>query len=106
MESGLPVGAATEAFTRKSLERTDHAASRPYDREHVTTFMKGSTASFRRAYLSAPIELRRPNLRLTIDTIEDFLFVKSLLREVPDEPHPVPLSRYLMSHRSFSAASV
>jgi len=106
MEADLPVGAATEAFTRTALEKADHSTSLSHHREHVTTYMKENPACFRIAYLSPPPVLRRPSLRLTIDTIEDFLFVESLVREVPDEGPPLPLSRYLESPRSFSSASV
>lgn len=36
----IPDGFDIEVFTRQMLDEADHAASEPYDREHVTTWMR------------------------------------------------------------------
>lgn len=95
MEGELPVGAATEAITAEALEEADRRATDIRYREHVTLYIKEHPDEFRTATLSAPGPLRRPDVRLTVDTPEDFDYVESLLLRLPEEPHPVELERYL-----------
>jgi spore coat polysaccharide biosynthesis protein SpsF len=95
MENSLPVGAATEAITAAALERSDLAACDPAHREHVTLYVKENLNRFRVAYLSPPDALCRPDLRITVDTPEDFLFVEDLILAIPECGHPLPLEQYL-----------
>lgn len=95
IENGLPVGAATEAITAPALERSDLESRDPGHREHVTLYVKENLNKFRVAFLSPPDTLCRPDLRITIDTAEDFLFVEDLILAVPEGEDPVPLSCYL-----------
>ncbi len=95
VESGLPVGAATEAITAQALERSDLESRDPGHREHVTLYVKENLNRFRVAFLSPPDTLCRPDLRITIDTPEDFLFVEDLILALPEGENPVPLAHYL-----------
>ncbi len=95
MESGLPVGAATEAITRRALEKVDRLTRDPRDREHVTVFVKEHPERFRLAYLSPPDRLKKPHLRLTIDTPEDFIFMETLMDSLPESSSPAPTEMYL-----------
>ncbi len=95
LESGLPVGSATEAITAEALKRSDLEATAPGHREHVTLYAKENPERFRLAYLTAPDALRRPGLRLTVDTPKDFIFVEELIRSLPESGSPLPLERYL-----------
>lgn len=95
IESELPVGAATEAMTADALEEADRRAIEVRHREHVTLYIKEHPDEFRTAILRAPDPLRRPDVRLTVDTPEDFDYVESLLLRLPEEPHPVALEKYL-----------
>ena len=70
-EEGLPVGAAVEGITSAALARADREATTPHDREHVTTFVKRNGHAFRTVTRPVPLPLRRPDLRLTVDTRED-----------------------------------
>jgi spore coat polysaccharide biosynthesis protein SpsF len=106
METHLPVGAATEALTRKTLEKVDGLSRTARHREHVTLYIKEHREQFRTAFLDAPLTLRRPALRLTVDTAEDFLFLESLIQKVQESDDPVPLSRYLPRSCSFSKAGI
>jgi spore coat polysaccharide biosynthesis protein SpsF (cytidylyltransferase family) len=69
-ELSLPVGAAVEAVTIDALERAHALAHDPADREHVTTLVRRDRR-FHAVELIAPPQLRRPALRLTVDTAED-----------------------------------
>ena len=95
VEIELPVGAATEAITAQALRRVDALAESPWHREHVTLYVKENPDSFRVAFLAPPDVLRRPDLRLTIDTPEDFILIEDIIQGVGDSSRPLPLERYL-----------
>jgi spore coat polysaccharide biosynthesis protein SpsF len=78
VEFGLPVGAAVEAVSVDALERAHARAVDPYDREHVTSFIRRDPA-FQALRAMAPRRLRRPGLRLTVDTPTDLAFVRDVL---------------------------
>src|SRR5262245_58236394 len=77
-EEGLPYGAAVEAVTRDALDRAAREATRPDDREHVTTYVRRHSHRFHIVQLAAPTPLRRPDVRLTVDTATDLAHVRSL----------------------------
>jgi spore coat polysaccharide biosynthesis protein SpsF len=78
VECGLPVGTAVEAVTLAALERAEALVTDPYDREHVTSLVRRDVR-FQSLRAMAPRDLRRPGLRLTVDTQEDFDFVARTL---------------------------
>jgi spore coat polysaccharide biosynthesis protein SpsF (cytidylyltransferase family) len=80
IEHGLPIGAAVEAVTLAALERAHTLITDPYDREHVTSFIKRD-GRFRALRVVAPGDVRRPGLRLTVDTQEDLDFVRAVLAQ-------------------------
>jgi spore coat polysaccharide biosynthesis protein SpsF len=79
IEDGLPVGAAVEAMRVEVLREADALATTAYEREHVTPFIRQSPDRFAVRSAPAPFELRRPSLRLTVDTRHDLQFVRSLV---------------------------
>jgi spore coat polysaccharide biosynthesis protein SpsF len=81
-EHGLPVGAAVEALSVQALRRADARTTDPADREHVTTIIKRESAVFNSLEVPAPAQLRRPDLRLTVDTPEDLRFMCEVLSRV------------------------
>lgn len=95
IENGLPVGGATEAITARALERSDLESRDPGHREHVTLYVKENLNKFRVAFLSPPDMLCRPDVRITVDTPEDFLSVEELILALPEGADPVPLAHYL-----------
>jgi spore coat polysaccharide biosynthesis protein SpsF (cytidylyltransferase family) len=84
-ESGLPFGGGVEAMTRDALFRAAASAGDPYEREHVTPFIKRRPDEFHIALVSAPLALRRSGLRLSVDTREDLLFVRDLYARAGSE---------------------
>lgn len=81
-ERGLPCGAAVEAVAFDALCRADREATEAEDREHVTTIIRRDLARFRPLAVDAPPELRRFDLRLTIDTDHDLRFMRRLFERV------------------------
>ena len=84
-EVGLPYGAAVEAVTREALDCAAAHAGAASDREHVTTFVRRRTDLFRVLHVQAPAPLRRPDLRMTVDTPEDLAHVRALFARTGSE---------------------
>jgi spore coat polysaccharide biosynthesis protein SpsF (cytidylyltransferase family) len=76
-ECGLPTGTAVEAVSVEALGRASAAASDPYDREHVTSLVRRDRR-FRALRAVAPGVLRRPGLRLTVETADQLDFVREV----------------------------
>jgi len=79
LERGLPVGAAVEGIRADALLEAAARAVDPYDREHVTPYLKRPEHRLRVHEPLAPIDVRRPDLRLTVDTPADLEFMTSIL---------------------------
>jgi spore coat polysaccharide biosynthesis protein SpsF len=94
VERGLPYGAAVEAITRDALRAAAREATAVEDREHVTTFVKRGAARFRLVLPDAPAPLRRPDLRMTVDTADDLTYVRTLFERTGlEEPSLARLIR-------------
>jgi spore coat polysaccharide biosynthesis protein SpsF len=86
-EDGLPYGAAVEAVTRDALTRAAREAREPDDREHVTTWVKRRSDLWNLAFPAPPMPLRRPDVRVTVDTPADLAYVRKLFaRAGSDDP--------------------
>lgn len=95
IEQGLPCGAAVEGVTVDALERASRLAVDPADREHVTTLIRRDTAQFAPLVVDAPAGLRRPDLRLTVDTPEDLAFMRELYGQVTGGTGEPPLAAFI-----------
>jgi spore coat polysaccharide biosynthesis protein SpsF len=91
VECGLPVGAAVEAVTVEALDRAAALVSDPYDREHVTSVIRRDSR-FRALRAVAPGLIRRPGLRLTVDTPDDLEFVRHVHDDVGAPETIAPLT--------------
>jgi spore coat polysaccharide biosynthesis protein SpsF (cytidylyltransferase family) len=94
VECGLPYGAAVEAVTTAALARAAAETQDPYDREHVTPFVRRTTG-FTMLSAMAPGHLRRPELRLTVDTPEDLRHMRVLLAPYRQAAEPPPLAEII-----------
>jgi spore coat polysaccharide biosynthesis protein SpsF len=88
VECGLPVGGAVEAVSLDAMERAHALVTDPYDLEHVTSFIRRDVR-FRALRAVAPGDIRRPGLRLTIDTPEDLEFIRQVYASL-DEGDELP----------------
>jgi spore coat polysaccharide biosynthesis protein SpsF len=105
VEHGLPVGAAVEAVTTTALERAQTLLTDPYDREHVTSFVRRDPR-FRALRAMAPSDVRRPGLRLTVDTTEDLEFVRAIYRNVSNGDALVALNAVIRAADGYLVQAV
>lgn len=94
VERGLPHGAAVEAVSASAILLAAAQATIAADREHVTPFIKRDE-QFVAIDAIAPGALRRPTLRLTVDTPEDLDFVRKVFSRILDTTVPAPLAEIM-----------
>jgi spore coat polysaccharide biosynthesis protein SpsF len=68
----LPVGVGAEIFSSMALCRSAREGHAPHHREHVDEYMIENPQIFRTGTLSVPTMKKRPDVRLTVDTEEDY----------------------------------
>jgi len=94
VEHGLPYGCAVEAIDVEALRHADQIATLEFDREHVTPFLKRD-----RTYMAldaiAPSDVRRSDVRLTVDTHEDLDYVRCVYERVEPTDGPPPLTELI-----------
>jgi len=70
--SGLPLGAGVESVSAAALLRAEAEASAPYEREHVCPYLYAHPELFSLHRPLAPLRWQGADMRLTIDTREDY----------------------------------
>lgn len=80
--SGLPLGCGVEVIRRESLEECFRDGKTPYHREHVTPYIKEHPELFsiQRHLVSIPFSVS--NMRLTVDTPQDFQLAEKIYSEI------------------------
>jgi spore coat polysaccharide biosynthesis protein SpsF len=82
--SGLPYGAGTESVTAAALLRAEKEAAALPEREHVCPYLYGHPELFRLHRPLAPLCWQSPDIRLTVDTREDYERAQILYRALWD----------------------
>ncbi len=72
------LGLGSEALTFDALKKAWENAEEPYQREHVTPYIYEHPEIFKIKYVTPTDFLRRKDIRLTVDTIEDFKLYQEL----------------------------
>ena len=78
VEGGFPRGLDVEVFNFNTLAISYDKAVERSEREHVTLFIYQNPKLFRICFVEAIGVLRRPDIRLTVDTEEDLLLVREI----------------------------
>lgn len=68
----MPLGVGAEIFAFAALERSVWEGNAPNHREHVNEYIQEHPDIFRIGVLEIPAAKRYPNLRLTVDTEDDY----------------------------------
>jgi spore coat polysaccharide biosynthesis protein SpsF len=70
--AGLPYGAGVESVSAKALLRAEAEASMVSEREHVCPYLYNNPHLFKLHRPLAPLTWQAPNIRVTVDTQEDY----------------------------------
>ena len=81
-ENGWPGGSGAEVITKEALFKINNLCKNIKYREHVTLFAREHQDLFKFYNFDAPLNLLRPNLKLTVDTPEDLNFVRNIYKKL------------------------
>ncbi|MCK5174159.1 MAG: hypothetical protein KAR47_12265 [Planctomycetes bacterium] len=87
----LPCGAGTDAFSADLLRLLDKKVTDPGEREHVNLHILRNPKRFRAIFPRVEGDLARPDIRMTVDTKEDWQRVESLFSTTEIEPWKISL---------------
>ena len=88
----LPYGVGVDVFSSDLLRVLDGETTDQGEREHINLHILKNLDKFRTLFLNIEGELARPDIRMTIDTEEDWQRVKSLFKVTEAEPWRISLS--------------
>ncbi len=91
---GLPLGAGAEVFTYEALSHAYRDATQPYEREHVTPYLKEHPTLFRHMELVSHSYAKYSDIRLTLDTEEDYRLLCCIKEEFNDR---IPTTQEIIS---------
>jgi spore coat polysaccharide biosynthesis protein SpsF len=78
----LPIGLDASAINFQALEEAFKNAKEAYNREHVTSYFYENPDIFKVNSVILPKYLENPNLRLTLDTDEDFALITKIFEKL------------------------
>lgn len=102
---GTPYGTGVEVISASALLEASRGEPSDYEREHVTAVLYRHPERYRIEMRQAPSALSCPDLRVTLDTDEDYRWLQQLFGELWEgRPLEIPeLIRYAVSHQKSSA---
>lgn len=77
-----PRGMDTQVFPTAILEDVARRTNDPVDHEHVSYFIYQHPELYRLGNIIAPRKLRHPEMRLTVDTPEDFELIENIIENL------------------------
>lgn len=87
-------GLAVEMISFKALEKIYNVSTAPRHREHVTYYAYEYAEEFKQTILELPLFMLHPELRLTVDTEEDYNLCQALTEHFGDRKD-IPASEYV-----------
>ena len=78
--NGYPYGAGVDAFKSTLLTILDKKTQNKLEREHINAYILENEHEFRCRYISPPEEQAREDVKVTIDTFEDWQRINKLLK--------------------------
>lgn len=84
LEGGLPRGLAVELISYEALLRIHEIGKEPRHREHVTYYAYEFTEQFETVTYKLPENLKAPELRITLDTAEDYALLTEVAKHFND----------------------
>ncbi len=105
-DSGLPAmkthfGFFAEITSFKSLETTAQKTQDPFYCEHVTNYIYEHPEFFSLNFIKIPEKIENANIRLTVDTIEDFKISQNIYSSLVKDfssLEPVEILSYVKNH--------
>ncbi len=87
-----PHGLDVEVFNFNALEKAHKNATKDYEKEHVTPYITRNPKIFKINEIKAPQELYAPDIRITLDTEEDYALLCAVFEYL------YPKDKYFNAH--------
>lgn len=87
-DNNYPDGFGAEVVNAQLLYSVSELALEPEEREHVTLHIIRNPDKYSISTFDAPYEILGPDIKLDIDTADDFMQMKGLIESLPDERKP------------------
>lgn len=96
----LTRGLTIELISYPALKKIYEQATEPRHFEHVTYYAYEYPEQFKYTFMQLPALLLNPNLRVTVDTAEDYSVCTILAEQIPDSIYAPSeeIIRYLLEH--------
>ncbi|CAA7618671.1 cytidylyltransferase domain-containing protein [Magnetospirillum sp. UT-4] len=95
LERTYPIGMDTQVFATRVLADAFARTDDPQDHEHVSLFLYRHPELYTLKGLTAPPELTDPELRLTLDTADDYTVITALFERLHPKDPAFPLAAML-----------
>lgn len=102
----LPLGSFTEVISMEALEQSNQFGNEKHRSELVTSFITENPHSFNIYGIEPPKELKRPDVRLTVDYPQDLILVRSIWDGVSNREDPYSLRTILEYYDSENLKSI
>ncbi|MCL1864808.1 MAG: glycosyltransferase family protein [Spirochaetes bacterium] len=79
---GIPLGTGVEVVKKSALQKAYESGHEPHHKEHVTPYIKEHPELFKIVKYQSPLINPYPNLRLTVDTLEDYKLMEIIYNEL------------------------
>ena len=89
--TNLPYGAGVDVFSAALLKSFQQNLTDPREREHINLHILRNPDRFKTSFPEQEGELARPDLRMTVDTKDDWLSMASLFNLTEKVPWEIPL---------------
>ena len=101
MGNNYPDGLGAEVINFSILERIDRLTKDPTYREHVTPYIWDHQNDFHIETIQAPPDIAGPDIKLDVDTVEDFRRLESLIKALPYDPEVLwPAKEIIKTYRN------
>lgn len=102
----IPVGTYVEIISLKALEKSHASGEGRHRSELCTLYIKENPDKFKTIKWKAGAEIKRPEIRLTVDNPEDLIVVRKIWDSLGNSNTPIPLKeiiKFLDQHPDIKA---
>lgn len=96
---GMPIGMGVELVRLSALRTASEKSIDPYDHEHVCPYLYHNPAAFRLELLDCPGGYGLAEVRLTVDTLEDYRMMQTIFATLGPDPSDAEVMKYLRATR-------
>ena len=91
----LPYGSFVDVYSSDLLMRLDTETTDPEEREHINLFVHRNKKMFQVCFLEVKGKFDRPDLRMTVDTKEDWKNLNDIFSKEDNEPWRIALEEVI-----------